>query len=280
MSVRIICDSACDMSMDEAARLNVTILPLTVRFGEKEFEDWVSITPDSFYERLQNSGDLPMTSQIAPERFRQTYMEAKGEEIVVITVSSKVSGTYQSACIAAQEMDKIVWVVDSKSVTFGQRILVEYAVQLRDAGKTAAEITAMLETARERICLIARVDSLEYLMRGGRLSKSAAIAGTVMGIKPVLGIRNGEIVVLGKARGLKKSNNLLRELISERGVDFSMPYLLGYSGNDTAMLEAYVEDSRDIWQNDAQTLRYAQVGSVIGAHVGPGALGVAFFAER
>lgn len=280
MSVRIICDSACDMNAAEARAKNVTILPLIVRFGQTEYLDGQTITPDTFYELLETSREMPQSSQVALERFTEAFEQTvqAGDEAVVLTLSGKLSGTYQSACMAAEAYQGHVWVVDSQNVTVGERILLEYAVRLRNKGMPAEAIAAELEKVRRSVCVIARVDTLEYLVRGGRLSKTAAVAGTVLGIKPIVGIEEGALTVLGKARGMKQGNNLLRKLIQQRGIDFSMPVMLGYSGRDDSVLRAYMEDSRELWEREYNALPYLQVGSVIGTHAGPGAIAVAFFA--
>lgn len=139
--------------------------------------------------------------------------------------------------------------VDSENVTAGERILLEYALRLRDRGLSAREIAEMLERAKKRVCLIARVDTLEYLMRGGRLSRTAAIAGTMLNIKPVIGLEDGEIKVFGKARGSRQSSNMLTEFIGKKGgIDFDMPLMLAYSGTDDALLKGYVDNSRPLWE--------------------------------
>ena len=207
------------------------------------------------------------------------FQKAKeaGEAAVVITLSSSFSGTYQSAMIAAAEYENI-YVVDSGSAAMGSGILIELAFRMLDAGKTAAEIAAVLEEEKKKIVVVALVDTLEYLKKGGRVSKTLAFAGTVLNIKPVLSVTMGEIHLLGKARGSKMGNNLLvQEINKAGGIDFSKPVLLGYSGISDALLKKYIEDSRHIWEGNLEEVRYTTVGSVIGTHCGPGAVVVAFF---
>jgi len=196
---------------------------------------------------------------------------------VVITLASQFSGTYQSAVIAAEEYENI-YVVDSASAAMGSGILVELAFRLLDEGKSAKEIAQTLEEEKKKIVIVALVDTLEYLKKGGRVSKTVAFAGTVLNIKPVLSVIDGEIHMLGKARGSKMGNNLLvQEIHKAGGIDFSKPVLLGYSGISDALLQKYVEDSRYIWEGNLPQVRYTTVGSVIGTHAGPGAVVVAFF---
>ena len=277
MKTRIIVDSTSDLLPGIKER--VYTVPLTVHFGQEEYVDGVTIDHKTFYEKLIETDVHPSTSQAAPAAFEKEFENARdaGEEAVVITVSSKLSGTYQSAMMAAQDFDNI-YVVDSGSVAIGGGILVEYALKLAEDGLEAKEIANQLEEVKSRIIIIALVGTLEYLKKGGRISKTAAFAGGVLNIKPVLSITDGEITMLGKARGSKMGNNLLvQEIEKAGGVDFTMPVLLGYTGLSDAMLLKYIEDSRHLWENGVDGVRYTTVGSVIGTHAGPGAVAVAFF---
>ena len=277
MGTRIIVDSTADLV--PSVKEQVHTVPLSVIFGEDVYVDGVTIDHKTFYEKLVESDVLPTTSQATPDAFMQEMEKAQqaGEDAVVITLSSTFSGTYQSATIAAAEYDN-VYVVDSGSAAMGSGILVELACRLLDEGKSAAEIAAILEEEKEKIVVVALVDTLEYLKRGGRVSKTVALAGTMLNIKPVLAVTGGEIRMLGKARGSKMGNNLLVEEINKAGgMDFTKPVLLGYSGISDALLLKYIEDSRHIWEGNLDEVRYTTVGSVIGTHAGPGAVVVAFF---
>ena len=277
MNTRIIVDSTSDLL--PAAKAQVHTVPLTVRFGDDEYVDGVTINHKTFYEKLIETDVHPATSQATPAAFEIEYEKARsaGEAAVVITVASQLSGTYQSAMIAAQDYENI-HVVDSGSVAIGGGILVEYALKLLNDGLSAREIADRLEEAKHRIIIVALVDTLEYLKKGGRVSRTAAFAGTVLNIKPALSVANGEIGMLGKARGSKMGNNLLvQEIQKAGGVDFSMPVLLGYTGLSDAMLLKYIEDSRHLWEGNVDEVRYTTIGSVIGTHAGPGAVAVAFF---
>ena len=277
MKTRIIVDSTADLMPEYKSR--VSVVPLTVHFGEEEYIDGVTIDHKTFYEKLIESDVLPSTSQATPDAFMKEFEKAKtaGEVAVVITLASKFSGTYQSAMIAAADYENI-YVVDSASAAMGSGILVELAFRLLDEGKSAEEIAAILEEEKKKIVIVALVDTLEYLKKGGRISKTVAFAGTVLNIKPVLSVVDGEINMLGKARGSKMGNNLLvQEIDKAGGIDFSKPVLLGYSGISDALLQKYIEDSRYIWEGNLKEVRYTTVGSVIGTHAGPGAVVVAFF---
>ena len=277
MKTRIIVDSTADLVPEVQSR--VQVVPLTVRFGDEEYIDGVTIDHKTFYEKLVESDVLPTTSQAAPEAFAREYRKAAeaGEAAVVITLSHVFSGTYQSAVIAAEEFDNI-FVVDSGTAAMGSGILTELALQLAEEGLDARSIAERLEAEKEKIVVVALVDTLEYLKRGGRVSKSLAFAGTLLNIKPVMSVINGEISLLGKARGSKMGNNLLvQEIHKAGGVDFDRPVLLGYSGISDALLLKYIEDSRPLWEGNLPQVRYTALGSVIGTHAGPGAVVVAFF---
>ena len=277
MKTRIIIDSTMDLSPELKSK--VSIVPLTVHFGNEEYIDGVTIDHKAFYEKLVETDVHPSTSQATPDTFIKEFEKAKaaGEGAVVITLSSKLSGTYQSAQIAAEDYEN-VFLVDSGSVTIGGGILVEYALRLLNEGLEAKEIAEKLEEAKERIIIIALVDTLEYLKKGGRISKTVAFAGAVLNIKPVLAVEDGEINILGKARGSKMGNNLLvQEIEKSGGVNFGMPVLLGYSGLSDALLLKYIEDSKSLWEGGLDEIHYTSIGSVIGTHAGPGAIAAAFF---
>ena len=277
MKTRIIADSTADLLPQLKERVHV--VPLTVHFGDQEYIDGVTIDHKTFYEKLVETDTLPSTSQATPAAFEQEYLAAKeaGEAAVVITLSSKLSGTYQSAVIAGEDYENI-YIVDSGTAAIGGGILVELALKYLDAGMSAREIAAQLEADKEKIVIVALVDTLDYLKMGGRVSKTVAFAGTLLNIKPVLSVVDGEVKMLGKARGSKQGNNLLvQEIEKAGGVDFSKPVLLGYTGLSDALLLKYMEDSKHLWEAGLESVPYTTIGSVIGTHAGPGAVAVAFF---
>ena len=280
MSVQIIVDSTVDMP--ERMKDRFRIVPLTVHFGAEEFIDGVTIDNHRFYELLVERNELPTTSQASPAAFDAIFSDVAsvGDSAVVVTLASKFSGTYQSACIAAAEYDNI-YVVDSGTAAIGAGILAEYALACLDRGMDAAGLARALEQKRQDVCVLALVDTLEYLKRGGRISKTTALAGGLLNIKPVLTIENGEILLVGKARGSRQGNNLLVEKIHAcGGIDFSLPILLGYTGLTDVFLKKYVEDSRALWENGTDRLDSTLIGGVIGTHAGPGAVAVAFFRKK
>ena len=277
MCVRIIVDSSTNVS--EKYREKIQSVPLTVRFGDKEYLDGVEISKHQFYEMLVESDVLPTTSQATPAAFAE-YLESvasAGDSAVVITLSSKLSGTYQSAVLAAEDYPNI-YVVDSQSVAIGTGVLAQYAVELAQQGMGAEEIAQVLTQQREKVCVVALLDTLEYLKKGGRISKTVAFAGGMLNIKPVVTIQDGAVALIGKARGSRNGNNLLVEKIREAGgVDFERPVLLGYTGLSSALLEKYVDDSKALWADHVDKLDGCLLCSVIGTHAGPGAVAVAFF---
>ena len=279
MPVRIIVDSTADVTPQVRSR--VGMVHLSIRFGSEEYIDRLAIDSRTFYEKLIESDVLPTTSQATPFAFEEAFEEAvkAGFDVVCITCSSRLSGTYQSAVIAAEEFPGKVHVVDSQTIALGSAILTEYALGLVDAGMDAETIAWRLMQKRDKILLLAMLDTLEYLKKGGRISPAAALAGGLLNIKPVVCIENGVIRMLGKARGSRQANNLLvQEIGKAGGVDFRKPVLLGYTGLSDMLLQKYIQDSAALWEGHLEELPYEVVGSVVGTHAGPGAVAVAFFA--
>ena len=281
--IKILVDSASDLEQQDASELGVTVLPLQIRFGSEEYLDGVSLTHREFFEKLIETDELPQTSQINEYRFDEVFasLTADGSEVIAITLSSRLSGTHASAVKAAKKYAGKVIVVDSLNACIGERILLEYAVRLVGEGKlTAAQIAAELDEKKGKIQLLAVLDTLKYLRKGGRISSVTAIAGEMLSIKPVISVVRGEVKLVGKAMGSKKGNNLLTQLVRDcGGIDFTMPYVLGYSGLSDAFLQKYIRDSESLWKGYTDHVPYHMIGSTIGTHVGPGAIAVAFFAK-
>ncbi len=278
MSVKIIVDSTVDLH--ESIRERMIVVPLTIHFGDQEYIDGVTITKLEFYEKLVESDVMPTTSQVTPAAFGDVFQKVAeaGDTAVVLTLASELSGTYQSAMIAAQDYPDRIFVVDTRTVAVGSGILAELALRLADEGMDASALAKRLEKEREKVCVVALLDTLEYLKRGGRISKAVAFTGTMLSIKPVIAVEDGEIKVLGKARGSRQGNNLLVKQIEKAGgFDPEKPLLLGYSGLSDALMRKYIEDSRFLWEDQLESLHTTVLGSVIGTHVGPGGVGVAFF---
>lgn len=281
MSIQIITDSASDIAAD--AYENVTVLPMTITFGEESFQDGVTISHQEFYSKLIESDTLPFTSQITPLYFEEAarILVEGGSDVIIITMSSKLSGTYQSACLAARNFPEHVYVVDSENVTIGEHVLVDCARHMIEQGLCASAVVDELNRVKKNIRLIALLDTLEYLKKGGRISKAVAFAGGLLSIKPVIAVVDGEIIILGKARGSKQTNNLIAEQIDlAGGVDFSQPYYLGYTGLTDTLIQKYAADNAALWEKEIEKLPIEVVGGTIGTHTGPGAIAVAFMAKN
>ena len=280
MSVKIVIDSACDLPKKTADQLGLFFVPMRTILGDEEYLDGITLTGEEFYEKLIESDVTPKTSQVPPADFEEVFEEivTAGDMALCITVSSGLSGTYQSAMIAAERFGEKVIVVDSQNVTIGEQLLVLRAVRLRDEGWSAWEIAEILNHEKKRIRLIALLDTLEYLKKGGRISSTVAFAGALLSIKPVIALVDGKLEMLGKARGSKNGNNKLMELVqSSRGIDFERPFMLAYSGLSDHMLRKYITDSHGLYEGKTDHLPVCCIGSTIGSHAGPGAIGVAFF---
>jgi len=283
--IKILIDSASDICEEEAKNKGITMIPLEVRFGEDVYLDGVNLMPQEFLDKLTESTELPKTSQINEYRWTEQFEKliANGDQVVAITISSKLSGTFNSAKAAAKKFPGQVFVVDSLTAATGERILCDYALRLIGEGKTAEQVATELDSIKHKVQVIAIVDTLKYLRKGGRISTLTAFAGELLSIKPVISVIGGEVKMAGKAMGSKKSNNLLMQLVQKcGGIDFEMPYGLVFSGYRDEYLRKYLEDSASLWQEHVQDMKDIPVypyGSTIGTHVGPNALGVAFFSK-
>lgn len=274
--VRIITDSGADLQPPFPQCL--TVMPLTIHFGSEEFRDGETIDHKTFYERLASDACFPTTSLVPPGEFEAAFRRAQeaGEAVVAVTLSSRLSGIYQSAVMAAQEFED-VYVVDSLNATLGEQILVRYALGLAQGGMAAGQIAAELERIRPHANLIGMPDTLEYLHRGGRISKTAAVLGGALSIRPVLRMVNGAVTMIGKARGSKNGNNYLIQEVNKTGIDFQKPLCLGYTGLSDTLLQRYIADSTQLWEGRIAALPICPVGPTIGTHLGPNAVIVAYF---
>ena len=279
MAVKFIIDSASDVMPNECKKLGVIHVPLTVCFGDKVYADAVEMNHKKFYKMLTSGKEAhPTTSQISPAAWADAMEEVvkNGDTAVVITISSKLSGTYQSACIAAEDYEGKVFVVDSMSATIGERLLLELGIRLAHEGLDAATIAARLDQAKNSIRIFARVDTLEYLRKGGRIGAATAVVGTMLNIKPIIAVQDGVVASVGKARGPKQADKTLRDMVAKTGgIDFSKPICAAYSGLEDDNLKTFLADSKEMLCNTH--IPIAVVGSVIGAHVGPGAVAIGYF---
>ncbi|MBE5937735.1 MAG: DegV family protein [Lachnospiraceae bacterium] len=280
MNIHVIVDSASDLEngIDE----NLTVLPITFSFGETEYLDGVTLSHKEFYEKLIECDTLPKTSQITPYIYEEAIENALtgADYVIIITLSGKLSGCYQSAVTAASEYSDKVFVIDSENVSIAEQILVTHALNMIKEGNDINTIVSTLNSVKKKIRIIALLDTLDYLQKGGRISKAVAFAGGILSIKPVVSVVEGEVVLLGKARGSKQGNNFLNnETGNYGGVDYSMPLALGYTGLDTTLINKYIEDSAHLLENYPYPYPICSIGGTIGTHVGPGAITVAWYSK-
>lgn len=274
--VKIITDSTCDLTKERMEEIGAICVPLTVHIGNDIYLDGVDLSKAEFYEKLRTEKSFPTTAQPTPHAFEEVFTAAleEADEVVCILISSDLSGTVQSANIAKNNLEREeIHILDSRTACLSLGLLVEIAAQRAKEGKTAAEIMAELEglTGRVRIC--AGIETLEYLKKGGRLSGTAAALGTMLNIRPLVGILDGKVVSLGKARGTKKMYGELRRMIEEEGIDESYPVLLGHA-QSMENYEKFKEICSDLI--DGRTQLYGDIGCVVGTHAGPGIVGMGF----
>ena len=280
--VRIITDSAADFEPWELEKMEIACIPLTVMFGETEYRENINLSKDEFYALLLQKDELPKTAQASPQVLIDFLKEAhsQGDGAVYVTLSSALSGTYQSAVMTQQMLGyEDCFVVDSRNATGGQRMLVEYAVKLRDEGKTAAQIAAGVEELREKIVLFACIDTLEYLYKGGRISHTTYKLGTLANIKPIITVDpTGGIQVPAKAMGMRKGMDLLCKRPELQKPDGAFPLYVMYT-NNRSVAEALAERLAAVGI-PVEDDRIIQVGAAIGSHIGPEACGLVYAGEK
>ncbi len=283
MKIKILVDSASDIDLEEAKKLNIEMISMEIGFGEDIFLDGVNLSYRQFYEKLIESSEIPKTSLINEFRFDEVFnrLIEEGFEVLCITMSSKLSGTFNAAQKASEKYNGKVQVVDSLNVCVAERLLVLLALRLIEKNLSLQEIVNELNNKKHNIHLLALLNTLKYLQKGGRISAVKAFAGEIMNIKPVIAIVDGEVKLIGKAMGSKKGNNLLNQLIEKTGgIDFELPYATAYSGLNDDLLQKYLIDSKFIWENHTDKVPTYNIGSTIGTHAGPGAIAVAFYGKK
>lgn len=277
--IKILVDSASDIDQDEAKELGIELIPIEILIDGVSYYDGVNLSHIEFFKKLETCQDFPQTSQITEFRYREKFdeMTKNGDSVIVICLSSGLSGTYNQAVNASKSF-KNVYVIDSLNACVGERLLTEYAIRLVHENKPIEEIVSLLNEKKKNIKVFALLGTLKYLKKGGRISSFTAFAGTMLNIKPLLAVIDGELKLVGKAIGTKKGMQFLNTLITDTtGIDFNMPYVTGYSNFDTASLEKYLESSKKIWGEDALSISKKMLGSTIGTHIGPGTIAVSYF---
>lgn len=275
--VKIVTDSTADFTLDEMKKMGIELVPLKVNFGEKSMFDKIELTSEAFFKMLKESDVNPSTTLANPEQFTQVFNKFPKDEIVVITLASKLSGTFQSANLAKNMVDRDnIYLVDSGSVSMGLNLLVREALKLQKAGKTGKQIFEALEKLKEKLRVVAVFDTLKYLVRGGRISKAKALIATVANLKPIMGVKAGEIGAMGKSRGVLKSGlEVLRIMDTTDPLDPKYPVIFGHTLVEEN-LNPFKKVLLEKYKVESQTI---VIGSVVGTHAGPGAYGLAYFAK-
>jgi len=284
MAIRIISDSTCDIELNDCNKMQVDIVPLTVSFKDEQYLDCVGISKTDFFEKLRKCETLPTTSQANPDGFYKLFSKYAdaGDEVICLNISSKLSGTYQSALIAREMIsnNEKIHVIDSKNATHGLALMVKVAVKMRDKGKSADEIVNILNELVDRVRLMVVVSSLKYLKMGGRISASTAAIGNILGVVPILSLVDGEIKSLTNVRGKKAAHKWMLSKVKEDGIDDNYPVELTHSGSPEIVNELInIASSGDI-QLDLKEAGLNEIGCVIGTHTGPGCSGIAYVAAK
>lgn len=275
--IKIITDSTADLSKEIYEKYDIEVLPLLINFGEESYLDGIEINPNKVFERIEHDGVLPTTAQVIPSRFLEVYKKYlnEGYKIISIHMSSAMSGTYQSAYIAKEMLEsQDISVIDSQNVTAALGILVLKAAKLKEKGYDIARMEEELNDIRENIKLSVYFDSLEYLVRGGRISKTAGIVGGMLGIKLILEIKDGIMSVKDKIRGNKKSIKRIISDLEHANLDEDVPVIL-IDVNNIGIKEAL----RDYMENNNINFIECPVGSTVSIHSGPGCCGLVFLTK-
>lgn len=273
--VKIVTDSTADLPEKLRREYDIKIVPLKVIFGESIYRDGYDLTNREFYSKLAEATVLPTTSQPSPGEFLDTYqtLDQEGHPIVSIHLSSALSGTYQSALLASQMADLDIEVIDTKSASMGIGLIVLEAAKAARAGKTKEEIVSLVRDLADRMQIVFTLDTLEYLEKGGRIGKAQAFLGSLLNIKPILGIKDGVVVPVGKARGMGKAIETIVEMVREQVPAGKKIYGCFLHSNNEANLLKLKDKLADMCDD----LLLAELGPVIGTHAGPGVVGLAFY---
>ncbi len=279
MAIRIITDSTCDIDPSLQQELGIQIAPLTVHFGEEEYLDGISISHKEFYNKMRTSEQLPVTSQVSPGTFIQLFEEGDPQDdIVGIFLASPLSGTYQSAVIAKEQLGREnIYLIDSGTVAVGLSSLIYEAIAMRERGDSAQQIYQSITEMKSRVVIYAAIDNLTYLQKGGRLSSTAAFMGGLLGIKPVIMVKDGVVTLVHKARGLRKSCEWMVEQANTLGTDSSLPIAFAHSDR-LEDAQSYMEQASPLLK--ASRFYLQEIGVVVGTHTGPGTLAIQFYTPK
>lgn len=276
--LRIVTDSASDITKEQAEQMRVEIIPLNIQFTDGPFVQETEADIAAFYERLEQAEELPTTSQPSPERYAVCFEAARaaGDDVLVLTLSSGLSGTVNAANIGKEmsEYDR-VWIVDSHHAITTQRALTEYAVKLRDAGVSTEEVVEQVKAMRERVTVSGVIDTLTFLRKGGRIPTGLAVVGNALKIKPVILLEDKIIKTIGKAMGKEAGKRMLWQRLEKLEPDPEFPFYFVYTSDREAGEEFMAQTIEKFGLQDYQT-RLVPIGSVIGTHLGTNAFGLGY----
>lgn len=275
MTIRLIIDSATEYTLKEAKEKNYDFVPLILNLEDKSYKDGIELTKEKFYDYLINKGANPTTSQPTPHDYEEVFKSIveNGDKGICITISSEVSGTYQSAMLASEKYKEQIAVIDSKNASIGERILVDCAKELIDEGMEFNQIISKLNDIKEKIRVYGILDTLEYLKRGGRVSSVKSLLGGLLSMKPILSIYDGKIEMIDKSRGIKKGFEKIYKLVDLENIKINKIYF-AYSGLDKTNLELFIDNMKGV---DKHQVNIVQLGTTIGTHAGPGGVAVAYY---
>lgn len=283
MGIKLVVDSSSEITQEESKEMGVYCLPLTVSFEEDMFRDGVDLSYDEFYDKLSEYESLPKTSQVTPYLYEEAFKEilSNGDIPVAITLSSEISGTYNSAILASNQFDEEIHVIDSLTTSCALKLIIKYALSIIDKYDDPVEFVNEIERIKKKVKIFYLLDTLEYLYKGGRLSKFSALAGSILSIKPIISFDDsGKVVMVSKSRGWKKGISLLSDLVKESGeIDEELGVILSYSGKDSSIIDSLKQKSEAIFSFDVNAIPVTQIGCTIGTHAGPGTIGISYFTK-
>lgn len=283
MGIKLVVDSSSEITQEESKKMGVYCLPLIVSFEEDMFRDGVDLSYDEFYDKLSEYESLPKTSQVTPYLYEEAFKEilSNGDIPVAITLSSEISGTYNSAILASNQFDEEIHVIDSLTTSCALKLIIKYALSIIDKYDDPVEFVNEIERIKKKVKIFYLLDTLEYLYKGGRLSKFSALAGSILSIKPIISFDDsGKVVMVSKSRGWKKGISLLSDLVKESGeIDEELGVILSYSGKDSSIVDSLKQKSEALFSFDVNAIPVTQIGCTIGTHAGPGTIGISYFTK-
>ncbi len=277
MKFKIITDSSSDYTQDEAKNLGITVLPLSLNFDNESYKDGIDISKDEFYDLLINKKKFPKTSQPTAETFEKIFMDAKNanEVLFVILIANSLSGTYANACLAKEKVDyHHIYIIDSCTTIAGLQILIEHALKLSNEGKEIQEIVQSLNELKKRIVVVAIMNTLEYLVKGGRLSSSEGIIGNLLNLKPTIKFKeDGSIAVIGKSFGRIRANIHITKFFKENPSDENFPIYYYYSYNQSNLMNLIEKLKKENLYRKGKVIN---LSPVVGCHIGDNAYALVY----